>query len=340
MADIARSVGCSTSDVAHVVAADYRVPRQLRRDVSEVIETEGYAPLKAVQERLGRPLRVALVLKTHRHDNPHKNHFYLPIAAATALACATHGAELVHTTIVVDGHYSLCEVPAAWIDGDCDAALLMGIQLDADAIARATAIGQPVILIDGYAHGNSLDSVVTDNVAGAFAAVEHLLAAGHKDIALIGTEPESYPSILARREGYVQAVASLGLKSHIIDSSCPLTDAAAVLGVEYMRRHPEVTALFGANDVTTVTFLEAARDAGFRVPGDISLVGFDDIDVASLVTPPLTTMAIDKALMGRAALALLAHRLEEPNSGPVASVVMPRLIERDSVAPPRRRLAG
>ena len=330
MADIARSVGCSTSDVAHVVAADYRVPRQLRRDVSEVIETEGYAPLKAVQERLGRPLRVALVLKTHRHDNPHKNHFYLPIAAATALACATHGAELVHTTIVVDGHYSLCEVPAAWIDGDCDAALLMGIQLDADAIARATAIGQPVILIDGYAHGNSLDSVVTDNVAGAFAAVEHLLAAGHKDIALIGTEPESYPSILARREGYVQAVASLGLKSHIIDSSCPLTDAAAVLGVEYMRRHPEVTALFGANDVTTVTFLEAARDAGFRVPGDISLVGFDDIGEASVVTPELTTVHVAKDQIARFAVERLLAIMTADAGMPTKQIIDVDLVVRQS----------
>ena len=340
MADIARTVGCSTANVTHVVAADYRVPRQLRRDVLDAIECEGYQPLEAVQARLGRPLRVALVLKTYLRDNPQENRFYLPIAYAIALTCATHGAELIDATMVLDDRYSLCDVPETLMDGSCDAALLMGVQLDEDAVRRVKATGRTVILAAGYAHGNGLDSVVTDNVAGAFAAVEHLLAAGHKDIAMLGTEPMCYPSILARREGYVQAVASLGLRSHMIDSSYTLTDAAAVLGVDYIRRHPEVTALFGANDLTTVAFMQAARDAGYRVPSDISLVGFDDVDVASLVTPPLTTIAIDKAPIGRAAFALMAHRLEEPDANPVTSVVMPRLIQRDSVAPPKRRFAG
>lgn len=83
--------------------------------------------------------------------------------------------------------------------------------------------------------------------------------------------------------------------------------------------------------------MQAARDAGYHLPADISLVGFDDIDLASLVMPSLTTLAIDKALMGRAGFALLAHRLEARVSEPIEAVVMPRLIERESVVPPRDR---
>jgi LacI family transcriptional regulator len=80
--------------------------------------------------------------------------------------------------------------------------------------------------------------------------------------------------------------------------------------------------------------MQVARDQGFRLPQDISLVGFDDLDVASLVMPALTTMAVDRAWMGRAAFALLAHRLEVPDDDQITALVAPRLIERDSVVGP------
>ena len=101
--------------------------------------------------------------------------------------------------------------------------------------------------------------------------------------------------------------------------------------------HPEVTAVFGANDLISTAFMDCARYEGLRVPADVSLVGFDDIDLASLVMPALTTLAIDKALMGRAGFALMAHRLEVPDAEPVQAVAMPRLIERERVGPPRAR---
>jgi LacI family transcriptional regulator len=83
--------------------------------------------------------------------------------------------------------------------------------------------------------------------------------------------------------------------------------------------------------------MQQARNAGLRIPADVSLVGFDDIDLASLVMPALTTVAVDKALMGRAGFALLAHRLEVPVTAPIKAMVMTRLIERESVAAPRSR---
>jgi LacI family transcriptional regulator len=86
-----------------------------------------------------------------------------------------------------------------------------------------------------------------------------------------------------------------------------------------------------------VSFIKLARDAGLRLPADLSLVGFDDIDLASLVTPALTTLAVDKPMMGRAAFALLAHRLEEPTADPITVEILPRLVERESVVPPRNR---
>jgi len=83
-----------------------------------------------------------------------------------------------------------------------------------------------------------------------------------------------------------------------------------MMGVQYLRSHPEITAVFCANDAVAVALLQASRQAGISIPDQVSVVGFDDIDLAGFVSPALTTMAVDKVGMGRIAVALLAYRLE------------------------------
>lgn len=337
IADLAARVGASSRDVALVLAGDPRVPVELHRLIADAIEASGYRPLQAVQAQLGRPLRLAIVFKTYGGDDPEANRFYTPIASAIALACARHGTEIVQAMMVVDDHYELLEIPEVMLDGRSDGAFVIGAQLSAQAVERVRAATCPIVLVDGYSEGDILDSVVTDNVAGARMAVEHLFDAGHREIAILGTEPVCYPSIQARRAGYVEALEARSLRTHFIDASYVLTATVAALGVDYLQRQPEVTALFGANDLITVAFMEMARGAGLRIPGDVSVVGFDDMDVASLAMPALTTLAIDKTLMARAGFALLTHRLEALATDPLTAIVTPRLVERESVVPPGRR---
>jgi LacI family transcriptional regulator len=339
MADIAASVGASSRDVALVLAADQRVPRELRQEISLAIETARYRPFEGVGDQFGRPLRLAIVLKSYRSHDPAENRFYHPIASAIAVSCVKQGLEIVQAMMRVDERCELLEFPAELMDGSCDGAILIGAQLNDEYVERVRASRCPIVLVDGYSAGDVLDSVVTDNVDGGTLAVEHLVAAGHSQIALLGTEPDCYPSMRGRRQGYASALERLGLRTHFIDTGY-LPEAAAVLGVNYIGEHPDVTAVFSANDVTMVSFMQAARDAGYHLPADISLVGFDDIDLASLVMPSLTTLAVDKAMMGRAGFALLAQRLEEPAADPIQAVVVPRLIERESVVrPPERRVS-
>ncbi|HEX7544435.1 MAG TPA: LacI family DNA-binding transcriptional regulator [Candidatus Limnocylindrales bacterium] len=336
IADAAAVAGSTSRDVAMVLAADPRVPSDLRHRIVDAIGTTGYRPLAAIQARLGRPLRFAIVFKTYQNDDPEANRFYTPIASAIAIACAERGAAIRQAMMIVDDQFELLEVPSALTDGDYDGACFIGTRLHAGALEEMHAIC-PIVLVDGYADGDSADSVVIDNFAGATMAVEQLVAAGHRDIGLIGTEPICYRSVQDRRMGYAEALESRGLAPHFIDASYILPEAVAVIGVDYVQRHPAVTAIFGVTDLVTIAFMHQARDAGLRIPADLSLVGFDDIDLASLVMPALTTVAVDKRLMGRAAFALLTHRLELPAAAPVEAVVVPRLIERESVVAPLSR---
>ena len=309
----------------------------MKQRVLDAMHLTGYQPLGAIQARIGRPLRFALVFKTYRGDDPEANRFYTPVASAISIACVQQGASVRQATMSVNEQSELLKIPSVLTDGSCDAAFMLGSQLNDGAVEHIRKTACPVVLVDGYSEGDALDSVVTDNVAGGKAAVEHLIAKGHREIALLGTEPDCYPSMRDRRTGYAQAIEAHGLRTHFIDSNYVFTEAVAVLGVDYVQRHPAVTAVFGAIDLITVSFMQLARDAGLRLPDDLSLVGFDDIDLASLVMPALTTLAIDRPMMSRAAFALLVHQLEVPTDGPITAVTVPRLIERESVAAPRPR---
>jgi LacI family transcriptional regulator len=337
MADIAAMVAAPTTDVALAIAADPQVPSELRGRIVDAIDVARYRPLEAIRARLGRAPRVAIVLKVTRHDDPEASRFYAPIAGALARTCVSYGAEVVPATVRVDAYHTLKELPAELVGVHSDIAVLIGSQLDTRAIELIRAALPPVVLIDGYAPGDPFDSVVTDNLSGAHRAIGRLVEAGHREIALFGTEPRCYPSMQDRRTGYIEAMAAAGLPVRHIDTSYIFTDSDAILGVTYLRRHPEVTALFGANDLISIALMRLARDHGLRCPADFSIVGFDDIDLANMVIPGLTTLAVDKQLMGRAGFAVLTHRLEAPESAPLNVVLAPQLVERDTVGPPRSR---
>jgi DNA-binding LacI/PurR family transcriptional regulator len=107
-------------------------------------------------------------------------------------------------------------------------------------------------------------------------------------------------------------------------------EAAAEVGVKYLRAHPETTAVFCANDAVAIALLVMARQAGISVPEQLSVVGFDDIDLAGFVSPALTTMAVDKVGMGRIAVTLLAHRLDLGQTCVTQTLVRPTLVERET----------
>ena len=337
IADIAETMATTSEEVVRSLVGDPTIDQPVRCRLTEAAHDMGYAPLAAPRDRLERPLRLALVLKTFRGDDPDANRFYAPITSAISIACSKAGARVEHVLAGVDARYRLLDIPPTIDLAGCDGAFVIGCQLDAIAVEQVIRRGCPVILVDGYADRDRFHSVVTDNLAGARAMVETLARAGHRDIALLGTEPNSYPSVLERRRGYAQAVRNLGFAEHYIDMSYVLTHACAVIGMDYVRRHPELTAVFGANDLVTAEFMQLARDSGMRIPGDLSLAGFDDIDLASLVMPSLTTVGIDKSHMARAAFTLMAYALEQPDAAPVTTRIGPNVVERESVGAPRPR---
>jgi LacI family transcriptional regulator len=329
LADVAAAVGLSPAAVSMALRGKVGVSETTRARVIAAARALEYRRLTAVSRQNKKPMTVGLVIKTRQGDAPEANHFYAPIMAGIDESCRTNRMNLVVETMLVDEHYYPIEVPRIVTDRTCDGLIVVGAHL-----SRATAdilrAAPPAVLVDAYTEDGAFDSVLADNVGGARTAVAHLISQGHRNIAILATDPRAFPSILERRRGYEQVIAKAGLTPYYIDGPYWRWETAAVVGVSYLQAHPEITAVFCSHDAVALTLLNAARKAGISVPEQLSVVGFDDIDPARFASTALTTMAVDNSGMGRIAVTLLAHRLEFGNECVTQARIRPTLVERET----------
>ena len=325
IADVARHAQVSKTTVSHVISGKRPVSVATRDRVERSIDALGYRP-----DGLARSLRtrrthmVALIL-------PDITNPYYPVLARgleggiepdgyRAFICSSDGdAERARAY--------LREVCDRGVDG----IVLDSFHLTVDDLQAATGGRLPLVWIGGAPMEHpGVDSVRSDDDAGAYDATTHLVERGHRRIAFIDGPPGSGT---ARRDGYRRALADGGLA--VYPEPSPRTDwtreggratVAALLALE-----PRPTAIFCSNDLTAIGALDAARDAEISIPDDLAIVGFDDIEAAALVTPALTTVTNPAIEIGRTAAAMLAERMGGGYAGPARTVTLPSpLIVRGS----------
>jgi LacI family repressor for deo operon, udp, cdd, tsx, nupC, and nupG len=203
-------------------------------------------------------------------------------------------------------------------------------------------LGVPIVLINSHREqrGPYTFSVNVDNRHGAWAATKHLIDLGHRRIACVGG-PAKHSDDLERQVGYRQALTEAGITydSELVIPGTGRADGGQRALPLLSMLSPPPSAVFCYNDMTAVGLLQAARDRGLTVPQDLSVVGFDDIPLASFVTPSLTTIAQPVLKMGRTAVEMvlgLASK-EEPGGNQVTNVVVQgELIVRRSSGTPAR----
>jgi LacI family transcriptional regulator len=336
MEGIAQRAGVSLATVSLVLREKPGINEETRRRVFDAAQELGYQRRPSLS--LGNPQvrQIGVLMKARPGDMPYANPFYSPILASIEAACRKRQINMLVAAVPVDVDNHTEELPRMLVEDHLDAVILVGAFVDRTISQLLQRPAKPVVLIDAYALDASHDAVVSDNFRGAYQAVSHLIAAGHRHIALAGTLPGAYPSIAERRRGYEQALRDNGIEErYFADAHLDRVEVTTAIGA-LLQRFPQVTALFCANDMVALEALATARSRGVSLPEELSVVGFDDIELAAHVTPALTTMRVDKATMGRMAVQLLLNRLEEPGGSQVTAVLRPALVERQSVA--RRKL--
>jgi len=334
MTEIAARSGVSLATVSLVLRDRSGVGAETRERVMQIAKDLGYFP----RNTNGLPAipitNLGLILKEEPHRIPQANLFYSHVIAGIEVACRRQNINLFYATMTVDANSYPLELPRILLEENTtEGFLLLGAFLSESLRQVVARHSVPMVLVDAYAVDDVYDAVVSDNLKGAYQAVTYLIQQGHRHIAFVGSHPDSsYPSIRERQSGYRQALTDAQIAEsycancHIID-----TEEIVQATTNLIEANPHITAIFAANDETAITMMETLRALGRQIPDDISIVGYDDIDLASRVSPPLTTMQVDKAEMGRMAVQVLINRVQYPESGLVRVVMSSRLLERDSV---------
>jgi DNA-binding LacI/PurR family transcriptional regulator len=247
------------------------------------------------------------------------------------VACRQNRLNLLNASLPVDENNIPIDLPRMLEEKHIEGLLLVGTFVDATLDHLLGEKSIPVVLVDAYSESNGYDAVLSENFQGAYRAVSYLIEKGHRHIGLAGTTRRAYPSVLERRRGYLEALQDHGIAETYFADCIPRHDESHLAAKQLLAKNPQITALFGANDRVAIAAMHAAFELGKRVPDDLSLIGFDDIDLAHLVTPSLTTMQVDKISLGRLAVQMLLNRVQMPTLPPTVTALRTRLIERQSV---------
>lgn len=336
IADIARASGVSSATVSLALRNKPGIGTETRQRVLDAAQSLGYLfqPSSHASMRNGID-SIGVIVKTRPNDLAATNSFYGPVLAGIEEICRRHRIHLLYANLLVDEESIPVEAPRLLFEEQIDGLLLVGMHLNATALTLLRQQSAPLVLVDAYAEAEPHDAVVTDNFLGAYRATSYLLQQGHGHVAIIGSHPQAFPSILERRAGYAQAITDSGVAPHFWD--CPLwPEKAYTAALEYLSKVSPVTAIFCANDAVALAVLQAAQTCGRQVPHELSVIGFDNIELAQHTTPALTTMRVDKMGMGRLAAQLLMNRIEYPTAAYVRTLLRPELIERQSVSSPNR----
>lgn len=333
LTDIARESGVSAATVSLALRNKTGLREETRQRVLDVAQQLGYLhqPSNRAASRLGVQ-SIGVIVKARNNDPAATNSFYGPVLAGVEAVCRRHQIDLVYANLLVDEENVPVEPPRLLMEQHTDGLLVVGMQLDRTMQHLLQRDASPVVLVDAYAENHPFDAVLTDNCAGASCATRYLIEQGHRHIAILGSLPHAFPSVVERRKGFLQALSAHDLPPYFWD--CPLWPDAAYTAVPaYLEQHPQVTAVFACNDAVAIALMKVAQEQPRLVPQTLSIVGFDNIEPAQHISPPLTTMHVDKVGMGRMAAQLLINRIEHPTAALVRTLIRPQLVPRKSVVP-------
>lgn len=331
--DVARAAGVSTATVSHVINNTRFVSTETRERVLRAVEECNYYPSEAARDLVSGRSRI-LGLIVSDITNP----FFPELVKSIENAGFERGYDVILSNTDYDpartSHYvrRLIERQVAGV-------ALMTSELDASLVVELARRHVPVVILDMDAPGVNMSNLCIDYERGIDEAVRHLCALGHERIAFVGG-PSRLRSAVRRRAAFSQS-----FRRCLPDAPPPAFvesdfkfDGGRHAARELLARAPAPTAFVAANDMMALGVLQECRAAGLDVPGDVSIVGFDDVAFASISQPALTTVCLPRGEMGRLAVGALLETVDHPERRGVERRVQTYLIERGSTGPARREL--
>jgi DNA-binding LacI/PurR family transcriptional regulator len=329
--DVAARAGVSRTTVSFVLndVPDVNISQETRQRVLQAAQELGYVPDAAARSLASRRTHtLGLVLVRNQSH----------LAADAFLPQVIHG--LAETTRQAGFHLLLEPVedighPDAYIHlvraKHIDGIVLSGPRSDDEQLTELVDEGFPVVLL-GQLPGTSACFVDVDNRSAAREAVDHLIRLGHQRIGCITNAPPEYTGGADRLAGYRDAIQSAGLPytERLVRFGDFVAESGYQAAYSLLQEVPAPTALFVASDVVAFGAMAAARECGFTIPGDVALVGFDDIPLARYVDPPLSTVRLPAAELGRQAGQTIVNLIQDGEGAMRHTILETELVVRAS----------
>jgi LacI family repressor for deo operon, udp, cdd, tsx, nupC, and nupG len=300
--DVARIAGVSTATVSRTLAEPEKVTEETRRKVEEAIQRIGY-----VRNALARSFRMqrtqTILVLLPDVGNP----FYSLIIQGLEEVAQHH-----HYRLLIGDTQNQAEREQQYLQAvrqrQVDGVISLGHTLP--DIPELNGKRIPIVMACEYLHDASVSSVSIDNIAAAETATEHLLSLGHRRIIFING-PAHTPLSKDRLRGYRNALKNAGVEydPRLVRRGDFSLASGEQVALEIFQENLTFSAIFAANDTMAIGAIKVLRGRGLRIPDDISVIGFDDIEFAQYVEPPLTTIHQPRREIGRAAMKKMIAKL-------------------------------
>lgn len=329
--DIAKAAGVSVATVSKVLNDYSTVSRATREKVLALVAEMQFRPNEAARSLVGRRSMTIGILLTSGLSNP----FFVHLLGGIDEALKERGYDLIYLAqLSAHPEYNFVQHCRS---RNVEGVLAFGFQLGELDADKLVASGIPTLFIDLNLIGKRAGYISSDNREAVQGTVHYLHELGHRRIACIAGLPGSYVGE-RRLAGYHEAMAERGLSpdpDYVVVGD--FTRETGYRGMQRLLALPvRPTAVVCGSDKAAIGALQAAREAGVAVPAELSIVGFDDIDEARIVHPPLTTVRQDMPTLGRRAVELLDRLIVEPESAPPAVILPTQLIVRGTTGPAPR----
>ncbi|WP_454797588.1 LacI family DNA-binding transcriptional regulator [Novosphingobium lindaniclasticum] len=326
LADLARIAGVSAGTVSRALAGKALVNPETRDRIQALARQHGFQPNQMASKlRTGRTGVIGVVIPLSHEKRQHiSDPFFLTLLGHLADELTESGFDVMLSRAMPDG-------TSNWLDrltgsGMVDGLIVIGQSDQYHFIERAAQSYRPMVVWGHYRSGQTHCAVGTDNEAGGRIAVEHLLASGARNLAFLGQTGGI--EIATRFRGAAAAAEAAGAPFAYL----PVELADASMGPQIedalSRADLEIDGIVAASDLVAMSALRALHDMGRSVPGQVRIVGFDDLPLAAQTTPPLTTIRQEIAEGARALVEKLKARIEGKTT--LSLVMPPKLVIRQT----------
>lgn len=312
--DVAEKAGVSVATVSRVLNEAGIVTPKTRKVVEQVIRELQYTPNRlAISLKMNRTATIGVLLPDMYGE------FFSELIRGMDLAASD---EQYHV-LLSSAHGTVSDFKAALtaMTGRVDGLLLMAPSLSWKDIASCLTTKIPIVLINTEAPENVYTSIQMDNHGGAYKMTKHLVANGHRRIAIL-TGKEINKDSRERLAGYRQAIGEGGLTPVERDGNFNVTGGQAAM-TELLTQLETPFAVFCSNDAMAIGAMRAVRDAGLQVPKDVAIAGFDDVSVAEYISPALSSVRVSIEELGRLAVQKLLAQLKTEQNLPPERIAFP-----------------